>query len=86
MKAIEFEGQTLMLNPPADWCQSKGLQCGMLPVREGVLSGMPVLYSHWQPSNEERQMILQGAAIRLCVVGAKHPPVSVETVFCKAGA
>lgn len=38
------------------------------------------VYSVWQPTDEERQMIANGAQIELAVTGEPHPPVSLAVV------
>jgi hypothetical protein len=61
------------------WMQAER-QFASLPVRPGEVDGDKVLYSYWVPSIEERQLILQGAAVRLCCVADEHPPVAVEVI------
>ena len=55
-----------------------GRQFAPLPVQPGEIDGDRVLYSYWVPSVEERQLILQGAAVQLCCVAEEHPPVAVD--------
>lgn len=38
------------------------------------------VYSVWQPTDEEREMIANGAQIELGVTGEPHPPVSFAIV------
>lgn len=83
MKGIEFDGQTRMLNPPRGWDQSQGLRCGMLPVRDGELAGMHVMYSFWQPTVDDLEALAKGACVRLCVVSEVHPPVALEVMKCE---
>lgn len=37
----------------------------------------PVLLSVWEPSEEERAALAEGATIELCVWGESTPPVSI---------
>jgi hypothetical protein len=36
-------------------------------------------YSYWEPSEEDRRRIAAGGHVRLCVRGARHPPVMLDT-------
>lgn len=55
-----------------------------LPLRDETVhctvsgEGTPVMVSQWTLSDEERQMICDGADIHLHVVGTRHPPVLLE--------
>ena len=55
MKAVEFQGETIILGPPKGWNNGDDsrLQCGGLPVQIAEDRGMPVLRSFWRPSPEE---------------------------------
>lgn len=49
---------------------------GDLPVT-ATADGM-VIYSFWQPSEQDIANILAGVPIRLGMMGGLHPPVSIE--------
>lgn len=49
-----------------------------LPLRRAVdESGHPVLESLWEPTEDERQAIQNGALVRLVVWGRGTPPVAI---------
>ena len=62
------------------WMQAER-KFASLPVQSSEVDGDRVLYSYWKPTIEERQRILQGAAVRLCCVAEEHPPVAVDVAF-----
>jgi hypothetical protein len=47
--------------------------------------GNPVLCSVWEPSDEERQAIADGANIELVIWGQAQPPVSLATTTVQLG-
>lgn len=73
MKAIEFEGQTILLGPPPGTPRG---ECGALPVI--AYPERRVLSSFWKPSPEELIMLNNGAHVRLDVYGGGHPPVALS--------
>ena len=77
MKAIEFEGQNLMLMPPQS--MERGT-CGQLPVCKTPDGRM---VSVWKPSAEDIQAMGGGAHVLLHIWGAGHPPVALEVVQMK---
>lgn len=40
-------------------------------------SGIPAVWSYWEPSPEERAAIAAGAPVRFSCWGMTHPPVSI---------
>lgn len=40
-------------------------------------NGVPGVWSYWQPTEQERQAIARGAAVRLSAIGHTQPPVLV---------
>jgi len=74
MKAIEFEGQNMMLMPPVG--SARG-ECGQLPVyRDREASTMS---SVWKPSKEDLIALAGGAHVVLHIwSGEIHPPVSLS--------
>jgi hypothetical protein len=68
---------TIPLNPPKDWDQSKG-KCDTLHVVViPEFAGQPGLASLWQPSADEVRSIIDGHPVMLIVCGTQHPPVSL---------
>jgi len=80
MKAIEHPTTTRDLGAPQGWDQRK-LSCGSLPISDSHMAGVPCMYSYWQPTSEEIELIKQGAVIQLGVVGQGHPPVSMQVTL-----
>ena len=53
-------------------------RCKALPITRVLFdSGMPAVWSYWEPSPEERAAIAAGAPVRLSCWGTVHPPVSL---------
>jgi hypothetical protein len=78
MKAVEFQGQSVVLNPPKGWDNGGDTaQCGALPIQLQDQDGMPVMRSAWRPSQEEILALLEGAHICVGIVGTAHPPIQV---------
>jgi hypothetical protein len=75
MKPTSNELTTLTLGAPKNWDAEKNGPCGGLPVckQDGEF------YSYWVTTWRERLAILFGRPVRLCVVGAGHPPVHLDT-------
>lgn len=74
MKAIEFEGQNLMLMPPKEM---KRGTCGQLPVCK-TPDGR--LVSVWKPCAEDLKVLQDGGHVVLHIWGLAHPPVAVEAI------
>lgn len=84
MLILEFDGQTKVLNAPPGWNDHEPIKCGMLPIREVKLEGMPAMQSFWKPELDERVMLANGAHVCLTVYGTGHPPVWVGVERCPA--
>jgi hypothetical protein len=53
-------------------------ECSALPItRVQFANDTPAVVSYWTPSEAERGLIAQGAAVRLCVWGTTHAPLHV---------
>lgn len=53
-------------------------QCRPLPITRVMFdSGIPAVWSYWQPSDAERKAIATGASIRFSVYGLQHPPMHI---------
>jgi hypothetical protein len=74
MRTVKFPGVTRYIGAPADWDDLKqGAFCDNLPVKdEGGF-----MISCWQPSDQERKLLAEGASIVLHVAGRVHPVVAV---------
>lgn len=70
MKPAPFDQATGNLAPPEGWTRE---QCGDLPFH---YDGQAYV-SCWEPSDEERRLIAEGAPVWLYVWGRAHPPVKV---------
>ena len=70
MKAVEFTGQNLMLNPPENMEHGA---CGALP----VLRCDDRMISVWRPDSDDIKAITEGAHVLLHVWGQGHPPVGL---------
>jgi hypothetical protein len=54
---------------------------GDLACERTTESGTPVVYSVWEPSEEERRAIAEGGYVKLGIWGMEPiPPVSVRTI------
>lgn len=76
MKPVEFEGQNVLLSPPAG---SPRGTCGALPVLRLDDAGV-VWISIWRPSSEDLAALNAGGHVRLAVHGASHPPVWIDAI------
>lgn len=72
MKAVHNPNTTHVLGPPPDWDREK--PCSGLPVTK--FDGMTI--SYWRLSWRERLAVLCGRTVRLCIVGERHPAVSLD--------
>lgn len=86
MEPREFEGQSRILNAPAGWNEREPIKCGMLPIRDTKVDGIPCMQSMWKPDADELKHILAGGHIVLTIYGRGHPPVwvGVESVTADA--
>lgn len=76
MTPTSNELTTVTLGAPSNWDADKLGPCNGLPVcrQDGEF------YSYWRTTWRERLAILFGRPVRLCVVGAGHPPVHLDTL------
>ena len=77
MQPIKTPSTNVILGAPPEWNKTQHGPCIGLPV---VQTEDPYFFSYWRASWRERLAVLFGRPIRLCVVGASHPPVSIDTV------
>lgn len=75
MKPIKTRHTNKVLGAPEGWDALKHGPCVGLPICQ---TGDPYMYSWWAPTWRERLAILFGRPVQMCIVGEKHPPVSVE--------
>lgn len=86
MDPREFVGQSRVLNAPPGWNASQPIKCGMLPVRDTAVDGIPCMQSMWKPDPDELAHIARGGHVVLTIYGTTHPPVwvGVESVVADA--
>ncbi len=78
MKPALIEGHTRALGAPVDWKPEQHGPCGTLPIRDETNGPhFSQMVSEWTPTWEEAAAIVAGAPVRLTVVGASHPVVSL---------
>jgi hypothetical protein len=74
-----IEGHTTVLGAPPNWNQSQG-KCVGLPVRiepyQGQ-SGLHAFTSAWTADEADIIALVQGASLKLTVIGSSHPPVAL---------
>lgn len=75
MRAVNTYLTTATLGAPSDWDGSYLGDCEGLPVC--VVGDNN--FSYWKPTLKDKLNILMGRNVRLCVFGAGHPPVSLDT-------
>jgi hypothetical protein len=80
MQPGKIINHTHVLNAPPNWDHERDGPCGALFIRREYAGGFPVMVSVWQLNDYERNMIAVGGVVRLSVIGAAHPPVSLEVV------
>ncbi len=57
------------------------LPCQRARIEEGPFDGGTVIYSVWEPSDEQRAALADGALVRLGIYGMEPiPPVSLDVV------
>lgn len=75
MNPIKHASTNAVLQPPPGTTPD---QVQPLPITRVVFeSGIPAVWSYWQPSDEERSAIAAGAAVRLSIWGHTHPPLNL---------
>lgn len=84
MNPLEFNGQTRVLNAPPGWNETEPIKCGMLPIADRTIEGMPAMQSYWKPEPHELAFLANGGHVRLTVYGQGHPPVWVDVDKCDA--
>ena len=77
MKPIHTDATTVVLGAPANWNAEIDGPCHGLPIVR--TEDDPLQYSYWSTTWRQRLSILFGKPIRLCVFGAGHPPVHLDT-------
>lgn len=76
MRPVNFLGVTRILGPPANWDPAELGPCDELPIRQDGFT----IESVWRPTPEELATLNRGGGVRLTVVGAQHPVVSLDAV------
>ena len=79
MIKINHPDSNHIFNPPQGWDQNQ-LPCDSLHVVVGDYCGQPSITSHWQPSDEELEMLNRGGVIALSIIGLGMPPVAINIV------
>jgi hypothetical protein len=79
MTPVKFEGHDVVLKPPKDWDARKNGECCELP----IMVDRGCVISCWEPTDEERHAIANGANIYLRVFGGQ-PPVELIVGRAKA--
>ena len=77
MLPIRTEKTTDTLAGPSGQPSVQDLPIDRTTVESGPLEGAVVLYSVWEPSEEERKLISEGAYVLLGIYAPGHPVVSV---------
>lgn len=84
MKAVEFEGQTIILQPPVGFNHQTNLKCGGLPVLHFQYENkIPVFVSYWKLTGNDLKLLTKGYHIRLDVLNPTHPPVGLMVDKCE---
>lgn len=76
---VKHPSETRDFGKPSDWIEELDGPCGYLSVSDqrDLLTGQNLMHSWWKPTDEERQMIADGAHIELRIYGNVHPVVSL---------
>lgn len=81
MQNTDFEAANHTLERPPGWdedeCDDLQIMVGRHPMNDGKTA--IALVSCWQPTEQERKAIANGANIYLHVLARKHPPVLLST-------
>ena len=74
MKACDFPGAR-RIGAPKDWDAELDGEVGTIFVADAIdmLSGMNMMYSIYQPTPEDLAALNAGGAIRLGIMGTRHP-------------
>jgi hypothetical protein len=75
MALLKTQHTNMVLGAPKDWDEERDGTCVGLPIHIDLERG--VMYSFWQPSEQDIANILAGVPIRLSVFGSGHPPVAI---------
>lgn len=75
MKPIQHSSNNDVLAAPRGASTDECRALAITRVKYG--DDIPGIWSFWQPTDVERQLIAAGASIRLSVIGLTHPPVHV---------
>jgi len=76
MIPIQHPSNNATLAAPRGW-DHNGTPCAALPITRTECDGYTVVASFWRPTAEELAALNAGAAVELCVLGHRMPPVSV---------
>lgn len=76
---LPFKASTRRMAPPAGWDQELDGPCGTLCILDAVdvQSGQNFQYSLWRPSPEELELLREGGAIQLGIMGTSHPVINM---------
>lgn len=77
MNRMQHPSNNAVLGAPEGWDQ-KSLPCGAMPITQVTIDGVPGIVGWFQPSEDERIAIANGAPIALWIIGNTMPPVSLE--------
>lgn len=87
MRICNFPGSRT-IGPPADWNAELDGECGSIFVLDVIdtLSGLPMMYTIYKPTDAEIEAMQQGGALRLGIIGTRHPVFSMAVFGPKAAA
>jgi hypothetical protein len=71
MEPVKTEGATFVYRGPTEGIGDLWVR------REQEEGGYPVIYSVWEPTEEERKLLAEGGRVELGIVGEPIPPVSM---------
>lgn len=76
MHICNFEGSRT-IGKPSGWDDNLDGECLAIHVADAVdtLSGLPVMYTVFKPSDEELVALFNGGVLRLGIVGMRQHPV-----------
>jgi hypothetical protein len=75
MKPVPTKYTNATLAPPVHWDEKTMGKCVPLPVCNNE---PPYMFSWWKASWWERLAILFGRPVRVCIIAAQHPAISVD--------
>lgn len=76
MLPLKFLESNHNLGAPKDWDSEKDGDCAHLPVHYDGES----FFSLWRPTKEEIDLLKEGGAVYLRVVGSSHPVVALGAI------